>query len=119
MKNFRAVVFAVAASACISAPPSALAAHHETKLNAHPSAQYTPPVVIHPAKPLPLPRQESVPETPRANARWIPGDYYWDDSEWVWADGYWRDAPFAQARWVPGHWVQRWWGTTWVPGYWV
>ncbi len=111
-----AILFIAAISAL---PATSFAAEAAKAMTGHPGLSNPAPAVVHPAKPMPQPKQESVPKAPREGAYWAPGDYYYDGGDWGWADGYWLDAPIEDAMWVPGHWADHWWGNSWVPGHWI
>ena len=87
-------------------------------MTSHPEKGHTSTVVTHPAKPKPAAKKESKTEQPHELMVWIPGDYFWDGEDWVWADAYWIDQPWDEAIWIPGYWVDRSWGWVWIPGHW-
>jgi len=87
-------------------------------MTGHPQSRHAPTVVKHPAKSKPAPKAEKKPTAPSEITVWVPGDYFWDGQDWIWADGYWLDQPWDDAVWVPGHWVERPWGWLWIDGYW-
>jgi len=56
-------------------------------------------------------------EAPSRDNSWIPGNWYWADSRYVWRPGYWVPLR-TNWTWVPSHysWTRR--GYVYVDGYW-
>jgi hypothetical protein len=84
-----AAIVASAAGACgLSIPEPARAPQPD---DAFAEVPYPPPAA----------RVETLPPRPRADARWIDGQWSWDASRWTWMPGGWVSAPPASrfARW--------------------
>jgi hypothetical protein len=123
-KTFATVLLAVTFSLAWQSTGPSVHAEGSTKPKivlkgkGHPEKETATVAVHQTAKPKPALKAEKAPKALRAGSSWVPGDFYWDGSDWQWADGFWLDQPWSDAVWVPGHWSDRFWGWTWIPGYW-
>jgi hypothetical protein len=77
---------------------------------------YRRPIRIRYAPP-PL-RVETAPISPGPGYVWVPGYWFWNDTQYVWISGHWERPPQTSQTWVDARWVQD--GGEWVfvPGYW-
>jgi WXXGXW repeat (2 copies) len=68
-----------------------------------------------------------IPRVHSANQVWVPGHHVRRGRDYIWVDGYYRNAPVRYASyskparyktWNPGYWRQTNRGRVWVEGYW-